>query len=234
MKKDALHFIVYLVFIMIGVFNTNTISAADREMSAEELEKWFNSDEDIVDPIKLINEGELVFLKKKPELEPHQARHTITILPGSLKDGWVTLNQCHANLDVMPAAQVVFQGKRVRNLKILSSTNIGKTWIEDKTIQLKNVQKNATVCLEVETKALWKNTDGSYTLKTGPYQRKFLDGYFPMRLLLEVNYPENRLTFKQSTPKIQAGFSVTHDNGIIKVNALFEGLLYTQLLFNKQ
>lgn len=234
MKNKYYHLIGCMAVVLASIINIDSVAASDRPMTAEELEKWFNSDEEPVDPLKLINEGELVFLKQQPEVKAHQAKHILTLLPDSLRDGWVMLEQCHENLDVMPAAQVVFMGKRVRNLKIVSSTHIGKAWVEDDTIQLKNIARHARLCLQVETKALWKKADGHYSLRTGPYQRKFLDGYFPMNLLLEINYPKDVLRFKSIVPKVQAGLSVSENTGSIKINALFEGQLHLNMLFNKK
>jgi len=223
-----------IMVIALGILNFESIATQNKPMSEQELEKWFNSNEDTPDPLKLINEGELVFLNNKPEQDPHHAKHIITILPGSLKDGWVILAQCHNNLDVTPAAQVIFQNKRVRDLKVTSSTNIKKAWVENDTVQLEKIGKGATLCLELQTKALWKNKDHSYSLRTGPYQRRFLDGYFPMDLHVDINYPDYILAYKNIAPEIQPGLSVTHNADSIKVNALFKGKLHLSVNFSKK
>ena len=223
-----------IAIVLCAMLTIDSVSASNQPMTAEELEEWFNSDEVPVDPLKLINEGNLVFLKQEPERKAHQAKHILTILPDSLHNGWVMLEQCHENLDVMPSAQVVFIGKRVRNLEIISSNHISKAWIRDDTIQLKNIARHARLCLRVETKALYKHANGQYSLRIGPYQRKFLDGYFPMNLQLTINYPEDILTFKHLTPKTQDGFSIEENIDSLKISALFEGRLNLDILFNEK
>jgi len=234
MNNKHILIIITIVSILVGMVSVNLVAAQQNTMTDEELEKWFNSDKETVDPIKLINEGKLVFLSKPPERKPHQTKHDITILPTSLTNGWVKLYQCHKNLDVMPAAQVVFINKRVRKIKIISSNNINKVWIENDTVQLKTINKNAALCIELETKALWNNSDGSYSLRTGPYQRRFLDGYFPVRLNVNVTLPENMLMYKNIMPSVQPGLSVVDNNSNINVDALFEGKLNLVINFDKK
>jgi len=231
MNNKVLNVVSNLLVLLCMVSTTMQAVAENESMTKEELEEWFRSDQETVDPIKLINEGELVFLSKKPERQAHQAKHLITILPDSLVDGWVKLYQCHENLDVMPAAQVVFMNKRVRKLKVISSKNIDKTWVEQDTVQMKKIARDASLCIELETRAFWKNADGSYSLRTGPYQRRFLDGYFPVRLLLDIKYPGKELLFKGVLPESQAGFSVKQKSNVVNINALFEGRLHVVVTF---
>jgi len=226
--------LITVISILVGMTSVNIVAAQQKTMTDEELEKWLNSDKELVDPSKLINEGSLVFLSSPPETTPHQTKHAITILPTSLTDGWVKLYQCHKNLDVMPAAQVVFSNKRVRKIRILSSTNIKKVWIENDTVQLKTINKNAVLCIELETKALWENSGNTYALKTGPYQRRFLDGYFPVKLIVEIDYPENLLDYINISPDLQSGLSVKRNTGSVKVDALFEGKLNLVINFDKK
>lgn len=213
-------------------FHPAALTSNDKAMTAEELERWFNSDEEVVDPIRLINEGELVFLKQQPPTPPHEAHHVITILPNSIDDGWVGLAQCHDNLDIMPAAQIVFTDKKVRRLRIVSSANIEQARVDGDTVQLKKIAGNARICIELETRALWRNLDGSLSLRTGPYQRRFLDGYFPMQLLLEIRDPHNRLRYRSITPKVQTGLTVEQSADTTRIRALFEGLLHLVVNFS--
>ncbi len=222
-----------LLVLLLGVHVT-VIAAPGESMTAEELEEWFNSDEEVVDPLKLINEGELAFLKQEPQRKPHEAQHVITLLPGSQDDGWVRLEQCHDNLDVMPAAQVVFINKRVRKLKVISSNNIEKSWVENDTVQMKKIGRGARLCLSLETRALWKNKDGSYSLRTGPYQRKFLDGYFPMRLVLDIHYAEANMSYRSIVPEVQPGLSIVVKGSSMNIKALFEGMLYLNVRFTEK
>lgn len=223
-----------LVTLSISAFFLLSANAANAPLTDEALEAWFRSDEIKPDPLLLINEGDLVFLSQPPERKPHQAQHSITVLPDSLDHGWVLLHQCHENLDVMPKVQVVFEGKRVRNLEIVSSKHIDKVWVEQDTVQMKSVRQGAQLCLQVETQILSQDQHGRYRLHTGPYQRRFLDGYFPVNLQLDIRFPKELLTYTSILPLAQPGLTVAEEKGALKINALFEGKLRMDVQFSKR
>ena len=74
-----------------------------------------------------------------------------------------------------------------------SSGNIEQSWVEDNTVQLRNVQENARLCVQAWTRALKSNGDGSYSLRNGPFMRRFLDGYYPMRVSMQIDYASSGL-----------------------------------------
>jgi hypothetical protein len=61
--------------------------------------------------------------------------------------------------------------------------------------------------------------------------RRFLDGYYPMRVTLAVHYPCERLQFAGATPTPQPGFSVRDADCRVDVEAWFEGRLNVALRF---
>ena len=77
-----------------------------------------------------VNEGELQLLERPPEAVSHQHHNRLLITPQSLNDGWVTMYQCHSDLDAVPATQIVYTEGSVRDLKVLSSQNIGSVRVE--------------------------------------------------------------------------------------------------------
>jgi hypothetical protein len=46
------------------------------------------------------------------------------------------------------------------------------------------VEPGARLCLSAQTRALRNTGNGYFNLVNGPYMRKFLDGYYPMRVTL--------------------------------------------------
>jgi hypothetical protein len=72
--------------------------------------------------------------------------------------------------------------------------------------------------------------EGVYELQNGPFMRRFLDGYYPMRVSLEIEYP-SRLTLADYTPATQPGFSVSTTPGQVVAEAVFEGQLRTRFRF---
>lgn len=202
------------------------VASADYQ---SDLEDWFNSDDDKeFEPILNINEGQLNFLSKPPDQPVHHHQNKLVITRASLHDGWVNLKQCHYNMDNFPRVEVIYSPERIRKLKIVSSKNIELAWVENSSVQLVNVDKGATLCIQAESRALSQNTDGSYTLKNGPFMRKFLDGYFPMHVSIDIRLPE-QLEFESISPAQQNGFVVSKNTNAIYLDAWFEGRLKTVL-----
>lgn len=222
---------VFFMSILTAGAATTSIS---NEISPEELERWFNSD--TLDPPRYedareVNEGNLVFLSEKQDKALHHHHNSLTISPSSLYDGWIFLEQCHSNIDKVPAAQILFKESRVRNITIVSYKNIEKAWIEGATVQFENVRNNATICIQANTRSLKQLDDGTYSLRNGPYMRRFLDGYFPLRVSLDLNYAQTNLELTSFSPTRQKGFAVEQSNGKIKINTIFEGRLHTEFHF---
>jgi len=207
-----------------------TISYAN-EISQEELERWFNTDS--LDPprYKEVNDAHLVFLTKKPEKQLHHHHNTVTILPDSLSDGWILIKQCHSNIDKVAAAQILFKAGKVKNIKVVSSENIEKTWVEGTSVQMENIKADAELCVQANTHSLQHHADGTYSLRNGPFMRRFLDGYFPLRVSLDLNYTQTDLELIDISPATQNGFAVKKMDGIVKIDTIFEGRLHTEFHF---
>jgi len=96
------------------------------------------------------------------------------------------------------------------------------------------VQKAAELCTSAMVRIFYLNPDGSYSLINGPFHRKFLDGYFPYHLTLEVVYPASRLNVNYTIPVEQPGFSVKQDAGKLVLDGIFEGILNVEIVFQAQ
>lgn len=218
----------FLMFIL--ALSAGTLVA--REPTDEELEKWFNSDAPDLEQQALdVNEGQLEFLPQLPAKAVHHHHNTIIITPRSLYDGWVQLKQCHENLDQIGLAQVVFRKGRVRKLKVRFAENIGRAWVEGPSIQLKDVGKGARLCLELETRSLVNLGDGTLMIRSGPFMRRFLDGYYPMHVSLDVIYASKVIQFLSVTPEMQKGFRVWHNDNSLHIDSWFRGRLSTEIHF---
>jgi hypothetical protein len=200
-------------------------------LPVEEEPDWFDEDPDAI--FNAINEGRLNFLEKLPEKPVHHHHNTLIVHQDSIKTGWVNLLQCHENLDQFPIAQIVYNKNKVRNIRLTSYQNIGKAWVEGSSVQLKNIGSDATLCIEAESQALRPQADGSYLMKNGPFMRKFLDGYFPMRVSMDIKLPDN-LVFVDIQPKAQKGFRVVNGERAIHFDASFEGKLETRIRLQLQ
>ena len=207
-------------------------ATATSELSDEELERWFNSDS--LEPprsVADVNDGQLVFIRNKELKSLHHHHNSMTILPRSLEDGWVLMEQCHSNLDKVPAAQIVFSSDKVRDIRLMSFRNMGKAWVEGSTVQMTDITHDARLCMQAWTRALSMNKDGSYSLRNGPFMRRFLDGYFPMRVSMEIDFTATGLIPTLVSPAEQSGFAVWRKKGHIGFEAIFEGKLRTEFNF---
>ena len=201
------------------------------DFTAEELEKWFNSDD--LQPVKTgqdVNGGELVFLNKSPRKPALHATNTFIIDKESIDQGWVTLTQCYEHLDQVRLTIVNYGFRILRNMQITSARNIEKALLEGKRVRLENVGKDAQLCITAQVRNFYQNEDKSFSLVSGPYHRKFLDGYFPFRLTMRVKYDKD-LHFLYSVPQVQPGFNIELENNNLSIDTLFEGRLKTELRF---
>lgn len=178
-----------------------------------------------------VNEGALTFLAAPPEKRVHHHHNDIRIAPESLRDGWVRLEQCHENLDAVPRAEVVYRAEHIRAVTLVSATAIDRAWVEGPSVQLEGVRPGARLCVSAESRVLSLEEDGSYIVRNGPFMRRFLDGYYPMRVTVSVYYPCDRLQFASATPAPQPGFAVRDADCRVDVEAWFEGRLHTALRF---
>jgi len=199
----------------------------------DEWPAWVEEEEALRAQIAAVNEGDLSFLERAPSETLHHHRNRVLISERSLVDGWVLLEQCHDNLDRVAEAQIVFHPERSRAIRIVSSRNIGSAVAQQSSVQLRDIGTGSQVCLMVETRALHQLASGIYELQNGPFMRRFLDGYYPMRVSLKIEYPQ-RLLLADVSPVAQPGFSVDKAPGTVAAEALFEGRLRTRFVFLDQ
>lgn len=195
----------------------------------QDLEDWFNDDSSA--RIAAVNEGQLVFLRQPPPKPVHHHHNIITITDATVADGWALLQQCHEHLDKVPATQIVFRAERVRELEIVSFGGIGKAWVEGASVQLRDIGPEARICLKVQSQVMLKNTDGTYHVNNGPFMRRFFDGYYPMRVSMEVRLRTDKLRYLDITPPQQDGFKVDAGRRHVKFDVWFEGRLQTLIRF---
>jgi hypothetical protein len=187
--------------------------------------EWPDDDWSVED----VNEGELEFLAEPPVEHVHHHDNVMTLARASLDDGWVRLDQCHRNIDKVARAQIVFRSGRIRGLHITASENIGRAWVEDASVQLTDIRQNSRLCLAAETRALSANSDGGYRLNNGPFMRRFLDGYYQMRVSQKIVLADSGLVFSGIRPAVQPRFELEVTKQSILFDAWFEGRLLTEI-----
>lgn len=180
-----------------------------------------------------VNEGQLRFLVTPPDKPVHHHQNRIVIASDSLETGWVGLKQCHDNLDAVPRAQITFREGFVRDLRVDSSRGVSEAWVDGPSIQLREITPGSRLCLSAQTRALRDTGGGYFNLNNGPFMRKFLDGYYPMRVTLDIDYPAATLRLVDVSPQETSGLSVRETAGHVHLDALFEGELRTVVQFSR-
>jgi len=214
----------FCIFILTSAF-------AEETMTPDELKKWFYEDEP-TPPIQ-VDEGELVFLEQLSDKTLLHSINEITIDTDSIDSGWVDLSQCYKNLDPVSEIDIVYSYRFMRNIKISSTVNIGAARVSEKSVVLEHVKEKAELCVTAQARVFYQNKDGLFSLVNGPYHRKFLDGYFPFHVTLIINYPENKLNHIANQPQEQKGFRIQKESNRLLIDAVFAGMLNTEIIFRK-
>lgn len=178
-----------------------------------------------------VNEGGLHFLSNRPAGRLHHHANRVTIAEDSLLDGWVTLDQCHTGLDPVSKIQIVYHPERVRELAVVAVDNVQSASVDGARVLLAGVGDQARVCIRARSLALVATEDGGFMLRNGPYMRRFLDGFYPMRVSMSVSWPQDVLRLTRTSPVAQPGFVVTPRPHGVDYEALFEGRLVTEIHF---
>lgn len=199
------------------------LSAAPVKAGSAGTEAWFEQDEPDVSGV---NEGELELFTSPPPGGPfHHHQNQLTITGDSLRSGWVGLTQCHEHLDPVPLAEIAFRQGHVRNLAITRATGIGKAKVAEHSVQLEDISAQAKLCLSAELKLVTRLENGRHLLRSGPYMRRFLDGFYPMRVSLRILRSGYNGSVELIHPVPSQGLVVAREDDQLHIDALFAGRL---------
>ena len=193
---------------------------------------WFDQAEAEEARLREINTGVLEFHPKAPDTRIHRLYNRLEIDSDSLRSGYVDLHQCHDSLDPIHRAEIRYRYKRMKGLRLDTWQGIERAWVEGDSVQMVNVEEGARLCIRAEVKVLRARVGGGYLLRSGPFHRRFLDGYFPMQVSLDIRYPETLLRLTHMDPQSQPGLEIRQDHGGLRVEALFSGMLTMEFGFH--
>jgi len=191
--------------------------------------EWLPADD--TEAVPQVGAGELLFLAAPPDSRTPLSDSRITVTETSLSDGWVHLEQCYSGLDAVPEAEVVYRYRDMRELRIVTTHNIGQATATQHSVQLKDVSNDAHLCIRALVRILYPLPDGRQVLRNGPFHRRFLDGYFPLHVRLQVEYPARALRYLGISPQAQPGFAVTTGDGLLTLDSWFAGELNIEISF---
>ena len=207
---------------------------AEWEAAWEEAEEREREHQRLLEKARNVNEGDLVFLETRPDPGGPRMEKRIDLDASSLENGWARMSQCHYNLDAVAAAEVVYNPQRTRNIQVTRAEDINEAVVDGPSVQLRDVGRDATLCVRAEVLAIVPNPEGDgYLVENGPFMRRFLDGYYPMQVRLEVHWPPGLLRLSRSEPAPQPGHDLETDAGMVTVSAHFEGRLRSRLYLER-
>lgn len=178
-----------------------------------------------------VNTGAVEFLSEAASPDGLNTDMTLILTGEGLPQGWVDMRQCQHGLDTMASSEIVYRYTDLRDLRVTAVRGIDSAWVENQSVQLRGVQPGAEICVAARVKVLRNIGQGRYRLISGPYHRRFFDGYFPMRLNLMVRYPADLLQWRSVAPAAQPGFSVRDEPGRLTIATRFSGMLTVELEF---
>lgn len=216
---------------LLRFFNIVLLLFAAENTTASDSDFW---DDDLENRIASVNEGELTFISSKPSQPVHHHHNQITITGNSLSDGWVLLRQCHQNIDPVAALEIHFNAEKIRNIQILSKSNIADAKVNGAIIELQDIEPGAELCLHADSRALHRLNSTTLQLRNGPFMRQFLDGFYPMHVTMEVNWPPDKIGLVSFIPVPAGSGHVKTSTGKVIWEALFEGRLYTKFTFQQK
>ncbi|HEY9052914.1 MAG TPA: hypothetical protein VIQ03_15290 [Gammaproteobacteria bacterium] len=220
-----------MAYIKHSLLLTTFIFASMAVAATPEDDDFVFPDDDLEQRIAAVNEGPLHFMETAANDNVLRSENFITITTGSLSDGWVKLQQCYQNLDPIGKTEIIYHYKSMKDLRIVSFSNISSAKVVNQSVQLEDIEPGARLCVSADIRNFYKQSDNTYSLISGPYHRKFFDGYYPLNVYLEITYPKDWLSVITVTPIAQTGFTLNLEQHRIRIDALFEGKLTTEIKF---
>jgi hypothetical protein len=173
----------------------------------------------------IAQEGELRFLAVHPEPQSYRYESRVKISQESLTSGIVHLTTCHYDLDPIRKVVILFNPNRLQSIAVQSATRMGTVDVTGHRVTLSEVERGASICIDLESKALDTLEDGSFRLQAGPLMRRYFDGYLPMQARLHFSWPEDLLKLKATNPKPQPGVKLIEDSHEAAMELIFAGRL---------
>ena len=169
----------------------------------------------------IASEGEIKFLKERPDPGAYSFQSRVKITPSSLESGSVDIATCHIQLDPIRKVVIVFNPERVQAIAVKSMSKIASAEIKGNQVTLSDVERGATVCIDLRSRALDKISDSTYQLNAGPLMRRYFDGYLPMSAQLRVDWPKDMFAVQSTLPEKKEGVQVLEGNDGMQLDVTF-------------
>lgn len=181
----------------------------------------------------IASKGEIKFLRERPDPGAYSFQSRVKITPTSLETGVVDIATCHIQLDPIRKIVIVFNPERVQAIALKSMSKVAAAEIKGNEVTLTDVERGATVCIDLRSRALDKLTDLTYQLNAGPLMRRYFDGYLPMSAQLRVDWPKDMFSVESTLPEKREGVQVVEGSDGMQLDAVFAGTMTTKIVLKK-
>ena len=124
---------------------------------------------------------------------------------------------------------IAFNPKRLVALEIVSAEGVGSVEVKGHHVEMTNVSRGASICIDLQSKALDRIDGETYRLQAGPLMRRYLDGYLPMQANLRFEWPHNSLQLKSTNPSPQPGVRLLTAESTAELEVIFAGRLLANI-----
>jgi hypothetical protein len=176
----------------------------------------------------VVTGNELRFLAARPDPEGYWYESRVMLDADSLTTGLVQLRTCHHQLDPTHRIVIAFNAERVQHIAVASAQGVGSAEVVNKRVELRDVQRGGSVCVDLTSRAL-DATDSGWRLHAGPLMRRYLDGYLPMRAKLSFGWPKGLLALAHTEPQVQPGVLLTQAEDGAQLDITFAGRMRATL-----
>jgi hypothetical protein len=169
--------------------------------------------------------GQLKFFSERPDPGAYWFESKAVLSAESFKSGLVDIYTCHNALDPNRKIEINFNPERVQNLQISHAVGMEQALVAGHRVVLLNVQRGASACISIKSKALERTSSGNWKLHAGPLMRLYLDGYLPMQAKLHIAWPEGLLKLVATSPTPQPGVKLSQTSNTATLDMTFAGSL---------
>jgi len=177
----------------------------------------------------IATEGQIKYLKERPDPGAYSYESRVKITAASLESGSVQIATCHYQLDPIRKVVIVFNPNRIQAIAVKSIDKIASAEVKNNQVVLTDVERGASICIDLQSKVLDQVGAGQYRLNAGPLMRRYLDGYLPMAAKIRVDWPSNMLTVEKTAPSEKEGIQVVQGNDGVQLDMIFAGKMTAQI-----
>ena len=181
----------------------------------------------------IATEGQIKYLKERPDPGAYSYESRVKITAASLESGSVQIATCHYQLDPIRKVVIVFNPNRIQAIAVKSIDKMASAEVKNNQVVLTDVERGASICIDLQSKALDQVGAGQYRLNAGPLMRRYLDGYLPMAAKIRVDWPTNMLTVEKTAPTEREGIQVVQGNDGVQLDMIFAGKMTAQIDLKK-